>query len=329
MKKNDMNNQKKLRVAILGASGIGKNHAAWFAKNNCEVVAFAGSKPEKLAATRQVLQSRLGYTPNAYADIPQLLEAETPDAVCISTPPELHFQHAKLCLQASVHTLCEKPLVYDASLAPGVLQQQSEELIALAQTQNVLLGTQMQYPFAAAKICEMAQVPPKEIETFAMEMETKNLKPGRSHETIWIELAPHPLSVLQRVAPGAYLEENSIECKIGDQETDARFTIRRENGTTIQARLTVRCNPETSSPLRRFIINDRAVNCSGRKNENGDFLTYISNDETEIEMPDLVDLLVANFAAACQNRESLFVTGKDGAQNVEWMLKFLERGSRV
>lgn len=329
MKNNDLNHENKLRVAILGASGIGKNHAAWFAKNNCDVVAFAGSAPEKLTATREVLQSRLGYAPAGYTDVSQLLHVEKPDAVCISTPPALHFQHAQLCLQAGVHTLCEKPLVYDANLAPGVLQSQAEQLIALAKTHNVLLGTQMQYPFAAAKICELARVSPNEIKNFVMEMETKNLKPGRSHETIWIELAPHPLSVLQRVAPDAHLDVNSIECKIGDQETDASFTILRANGAPIEARLTVRCNPDTTSPLRRFTLNGYAVDCSGRKNANGDFLSYISDGSTEIEMPDLVDILIGNFAAACQQRETLFVTGEDGAQNVAWMLQILERGARI
>lgn len=329
MKPHTLNENKKLRVAILGASGIGKNHAAWFAKNGCDVVAFAGSASEKVEATREVLQARLGYAPGGYTDISQLLQSESPDAVCISTPPRLHFEHAQMCLQAGVHTLCEKPLVHDPRLTSEVLQKQAQELCDAADARDVLLGTQMQYAFAAAKICEMAQVSPDEIETFVMEMETKNLKPGRSHETIWVELAPHPLSVLQRVAPGAQLVESSIECKIGDQETDAEFSVQRANGSPIRARLTVRCNPETSSPLRRFTLNGSAVDCAGRKNQNGDFLTYISDGETEIEMPDLVDILIANFAAACKGQEPLFVTGKDGAQNIEWMLKILEHGTRV
>jgi hypothetical protein len=329
MNENVSENNEKLRVAILGASGIGKNHAAWFAKNGCDVVAFAGSAPEKVDATREVLQSRLGYAPTGYTDVAQLLQSEKPDVACISTPPALHFQHARLCLRHGVHTLCEKPLVYDAHLTAGVLQAQAVELIAAAKQRDVLLGTQMQYPFAAAKICELAGVAPEEIESFEMEMETKNLKPGRSHETIWIELAPHPLSVLQRVAHGAQLDENSIECQIGDQESDARFTVQRKNGAPIEARLTVRCNPETASPSRRFTLNGRAIDCAGRKNANGDFLTYLSDGKAEIEMPDLVDLLIGNFAAACQQREPLFVTGEDGAQNVAWMLEILERGTRV
>jgi predicted dehydrogenase len=329
MNQNVSNKNTKLRVAILGASGIGKNHAAWFVKNHCEVVAFAGSAPEKVNATRDVLQSRLGYAPHGYTDVSQLLQSEKLDAVCISTPPALHFEQAQLCLQNGVHTLCEKPLVYDPQLPSEVLIAQAWDLVDLAEARETLLGTQMQYAFAATKMCEMAQVSPNEIETFDMEMETKNLKPGRSHETIWIELAPHPLSVLQRVAPGAQLDESSIKCKIGDQETDAHFRVQRENGAPIEARLTVRCNPETTSPLRRFTLNGRAVDCSGRKNASGDFLTYISDGETEIEMPDLVDLLIGNFVAACKENEPLMVTGQDGAQNVAWMLKILERGNRI
>jgi hypothetical protein len=329
MKNNISDENKNLHVAILGASGIGKNHAAWFAKNGCHVVAFAGSTPEKVGATRDVLQSRLGYAPTGYTDVAQLLQSEDLDAVCISTPPALHFEHAQLCLQAGVNTLCEKPLVHDPDLTSGVLLSQAQQLCDMAEANKTLLGTQMQYPFAAAKICELARVSPDEIETFEMEMETKNLKPGRSHETIWIELAPHPLSVLQRVAPGAQLNQDSIQCTIGDQETDARFAVQRENGAPIEARLTVRCNPETASPLRRFKLNGRAVDSSGRKNTSGDFLSYLSDGETEIEMPDLVDLLIGNFVAACREREPLFVTGQDGAQNVAWMMHILERGKRV
>lgn len=319
----------KLRVAILGASGIGKNHAAWFARNGAEVVAFAGSSPASVDATSAVLQQKLGYTPRAYTDIRQLLQSQDPDAVCISTPPHLHFEQAQLCLQNGVHTLCEKPLVYDPQLTGQELTAQAQQLVETAQARGVLLGTQMQYPFIGEKICKMAQVSPGEIESFTMEMETKNLKPGRSHETIWIELAPHPLSVLQRVAPDARLDENSIECTIGEQETIATFALQREAGSRIQAKLVARCNPETASPLRRFTVNGHAIDYAGRKNPNGDFLTYLSDSGSAIEMPDLVDLLIGNFVAACKQQDNLFVTGADGAKNVEWMLKILEAGQRI
>lgn len=329
MNDNSIASSSPLRVAMIGASGIGKNHAAWFAKNGAQIVAFAGSSPASLEATGAILQQKLGYTPPGYTDLNQLLQTEEPDAVCIATPPHLHFEQTQLCLQNQVHTLCEKPLVYDPGLNTATLMAQSQQLVDVAQTEGVLLGTQMQYPFIAEKLCEMAQVLPGEIETFTMEMETKNLKPGRSHETIWIELAPHPLSVLQRIASGARLDEGSIQCRIGEQETNAIFGIRREDGSLIQAQLIARCNPETASPLRRFTINGHAIDYAGRKNQDGDFLTYLSDANSESELPDLVDLLIGNFVAACGHQQNLFVTGADGAKNVEWMLKIMDAGQRI
>ena len=329
MNDNSFLTSSPLRVAMIGASGIGKNHAAWFAKNGAELVAFAGSSPASLETTGAILQEKLGYTPPGYTDIAALLQDKTPDAVCIATPPHLHFEQAQLCLQNKVHTLCEKPLVYDPALTSEALITQSQELVETARAHGVLLGTQMQYPFIAEKLCEMAGVLPSEIETFTMEMETKNLKPGRSHETIWIELAPHPLSVLQRIAGDARLVEDSIQCAIAAQETIATFSIERPDGSNIQAKLIARCNPEAASPLRRFTLNGHAIDYAGRKNQNGDFLTYLSDADSEAELPDLVDLLIGNFAAACRGQQNLFVTGADGAKNVEWMLKILDAGQRI
>ncbi len=329
MNDNSIASSPPLRVAMIGASGIGKNHAAWFAKNGAQIVAFAGSSPASLEATGAILQQKLGYTPPGYTDINQLLQTETPDAVCIATPPHLHFEQAQLCLQNKVHTLCEKPLVYDGNITAEKMVAQGKQLVEAAQQAGVLLGTQMQYPFIAAQLCAIAEVFPEEIETFTMEMETKNLKPGRSHETIWIELAPHPLSVLQRIATGGTLNESSIHCQIAEQETIADFTIRRADGSPIQARLIARCNPAAAAPLRRFTINGHAIDYAGRKNENGDFLTYLSDANTEVELPDLVDLLIGNFVAACGQQLPLFVTGADGAKNVEWMVKIMEAGQRI
>jgi hypothetical protein len=319
--------KSQMRVAMIGASGIGKNHAAWFAANGARVCAFAGSSQESVARTAEVLAARLGYAPHGYCDIAELLEKEKPAAVCIASPPERHFDHAQQCLEAGVHVLCEKPLVYDASLSRAVLTDQARRLVELAARRDLLLGTQMQYSFIANTLCRLAGAEAADITSFEMVMETKNLKPGRSHETIWIELAPHPLSVLQKIA-GACELDDEIHCAIGAQETRADFRLKRKSGKSIAARIVTRCNPETSTPLRRFTLNGATVDYAGRKNAAGDFRTYLSSGRHEEELPDLVDMLIGNFVAACTEREPLYVTGTDGACNVEWLLKILERGER-
>lgn len=324
-----MSDEKKLRVAIIGASGIGKNHAAWFQKNGAEICAFAGSSTQSLEATAGVLQAKLGYTPRGYLGLSQLLESEKPGAVCIASPPQLHFQHAKICLENGVHTLCEKPLVYDSTLSSDAMVSQARELNERAKARGVLLGTQMQYCFLAGKLCEISGITAGKIENFAMEMETKNLLSNGSHETIWIELASHPLSVLQKLFPGAELQLDSIQCRVQKLETTAQFQLQRADNSLINARITARFNPSTSVPLRRFTINNATIDYAGRRNHEGEFLTYLAHKNEEIEMPDLVDSLIANFVLACRQQELLFVTGQDGAQNVQWLTQILERKTLI
>ena len=47
--------ERGLRVAIAGASGIGKHHAKWFHRGGAQVVGFLGRSRESVAATERVL----------------------------------------------------------------------------------------------------------------------------------------------------------------------------------------------------------------------------------------------------------------------------------
>ena len=47
---------EKLRIAILGASGIGKFHARDFKKAGCDVVAILGSNDKTAKATSEMLK---------------------------------------------------------------------------------------------------------------------------------------------------------------------------------------------------------------------------------------------------------------------------------
>lgn len=319
-----------LKVAVIGASGIGKNHARWFHGHGCEVVAFVGSSPESVARTHEVLRAGFPFAGRGYTDVEEMLQQEKPDAVCVSSPPELHFAQVLQCLDAGAHVLCEKPLVGDESKTADELVAQARQLVAHAAKRGLLLGTQMQYAVAASTILELAGVAPDTpLREWTMEMETKNVRPGRGEEKIWLDLSPHPLSVLQKMARVARLHRETIGCTVRAQETEARFQISfldavRES-ERCEARIVVRVNPERATPLRRFAINGRAVDVTARKNAAGEFRAYLrSDDGREIEMPDFVDTLIGNFAAACQGRESLLVTGEDGAQNVEWQLQILQ-----
>jgi hypothetical protein len=319
-----------LKVAVIGASGIGKNHARWFHGHGCEVVAFVGSSPASVARTSEILRAGFPFTGRGYADVEEMLRQEKPDAVCVSPPPELHFAQVIQCLDAGAHVLCEKPLVGDESRTADELTAQARQLVEYAAKRGLLLGTQMQYAVAAATILELAGVAPDTpLRQWTMEMETKNVRPGRGEEKIWLDLSPHPLSVLQKMGPSPRIYAETIGCTVRAQETAARFQISflatLNDDERCEARIIVRVNPERATPLRRFTINGRSVDVTARKNAAGDFRAFLTSDDgREIEMPDFVDALIGNFAAACQGREPLLVTGEDGAQNVAWQLQILQ-----
>jgi len=321
-----------LKVAIIGAAGIGKNHARWFHRHGCHVCAFAASSPQSIEPTHRAMESDFGFNGRGYADVPMMLREEQPDAVCIASPPPLHYEHALQSLAAGAHVLCEKPLVYDATKAPSTLIEQARHLVDQAAARGLLLGTQMQYAVGVGELLELADLRAEEVHDFGMVMETKNLKHGREHEAIWIDLSPHPLSVLQKIADDRELTTESIECRVGAGETGAKFSLCAAFGplkTSLEAHITVRCNPDIAVPVRYFTFNGRRIDYAGRKDAQGEFRTYLTTEDNRtVELPDLVDTLVGNFAAACRGEETLVVTGAEGAQNVEWQLRILQVGQR-
>lgn len=316
---------QKLKVGVVGASGIGKNHARWFHGHGCDVVAFVGSSPESVASTQTVLEQGFGFSGRGYHDLQAMLQSEKPDAVCISSPPQLHHEQVLRCLEHGTHVLCEKPLVGDETRPTQEMVAEAQQLVQEAKSAGIVFGTQMQYATAVQHIRDLAGLAPGEpVREWMMEMETKTVRPGRGDEKIWIDLSPHPLSVLQKWDGHAIIDWESVQCNVQSKETSARFNVALDGGQCA-ARVVVRVNPERDRPLRRFTINNRTVEYSARNNEQGQFHTYLKSDDgREIELRDLVDILIGNFVAACQGREELIVSGADGAQNVEWQLKILE-----
>jgi len=111
------------------------------------------------------------------------------DAVVIATPVSTHFELAKQALLRGKHVLVEKPLT--ACVA------EAEELIALAEQQNLILmvGHTFQYSPAVKELRQLIQ--DGELgEIYCVEIERLNLGLFRSDiDVIW-DLAPHDASIL-------------------------------------------------------------------------------------------------------------------------------------
>jgi predicted dehydrogenase len=94
-----------LKVAIVGCGKIADDHAAQIARiPGCEMVGVCDAEP---LMARQLYER---FRVNRYfGDIRELLDEARPDVVHVCTPPQSHFEIAKLCMEAGCHVYVEKP----------------------------------------------------------------------------------------------------------------------------------------------------------------------------------------------------------------------------
>jgi predicted dehydrogenase len=136
-----------LKVAIVGCGKIADSHAAQIMRiKDCEIVAACDREP---LMARQ-LCDRFPIKQH-FCDVQQMLTEAKPDVVHISTPPQTHFDIAKLCLENGAHVYVEKPFTLN--------EQEARELIALAQEKNLKLtaGHDDQFSHVARRMRSLAK----------------------------------------------------------------------------------------------------------------------------------------------------------------------------
>ena len=317
------------RVAILGASGIGKNHARWFDKHGCQVVGFLGTSEDSTSQTEADLSADFDFQGRGYSDLGELLANEKPDIVCVATPPHLHFNGVLQSLEAGAHVLCEKPLVYAPTRKFRENRDGAKELVKVAAKKKLTLGTQLQYGAATPILCKLAGLAPTEVGDFAMELETLNPHAPRDPHELWIDLGPHPISIAQMLAgPGAKLAEETVtfEPFEDDDKTEvlARFSIVCADGRLLMVRAVVRGlrGEIARKPRRRFSFNGHAVSYAPLQSRKGGFQAqFVAPDGYASVYADPVDYLIGDFLRACRTGEAPLVSGDFGRENLEWMLK--------
>ena len=95
---------KKTRIAVAGAGYIGQAH----------MDAALASATVALSAVVDPSPAGAGIAAKAevplYASLEEMLAKDRPDGVVLATPNQLHLPHAKLCLDAGLTMLLEKPI---------------------------------------------------------------------------------------------------------------------------------------------------------------------------------------------------------------------------
>ena len=140
----------RLKVAVIGASGIGQHHARWHHLSGARVVAFVGTSEASCAKTRAQLQAYFGFDGRAYTDVAHMLAAEQPDVVDVSSPFYLHKEHAIMALESGCHVVCEKPLCWDVDRDLDDILADGQAVVQAAEQAGKLLVMSAQYPAGIA-----------------------------------------------------------------------------------------------------------------------------------------------------------------------------------
>jgi predicted dehydrogenase len=313
-----------LRVAVAGASGIGKHHAKWHHACGSEVVAFLGSSEATCAATAEELKDLFGFSGRAYWDLPELLAREEPDIVDICTPNQQHFPCATAALEAGCHVLCEKPLVWTDEASPAELLEQAQQLCDLAAAQDRLLGICTQYAASLDhydRIYRTAQKPGEPVTAFGAQMETLARGRERTARDVWIDMGPHPLSLLLAWMPEGEIVSGSLEAVLAGSEARAGFTF-RDAASACEAQIAVR-DLTDGSPLRQFGINGVLVECEGRAGEDGVYRSVLRQGSCEEVDEDFMFRLIRQFTRAVAGGGSPLTPGTLGRRNLQLQLEIL------
>ena len=115
----------KAKIAIIGAGWWGVEVYLPAIQNNpgSELVAVNRRDPEALDKILKDCNVPAGYT-----DVGEMLAKEDLDAVVITSPHVLHYEHAKAGLEAGCHVLIDKPMTTSA--------EHARELVALAKAKG-------------------------------------------------------------------------------------------------------------------------------------------------------------------------------------------------
>lgn len=111
----------KIKVAVVGTGGWGRQHARVFAqRDDVDFCAVCGRNPERAGARAAE------YGVRAYVDIDEMLDAEKPDLVSLSLPNQGHYEPTLRVIRAGYPLLVEKPLVFDMGEADTLLAEASK-----------------------------------------------------------------------------------------------------------------------------------------------------------------------------------------------------------
>lgn len=314
-----------LRVSVIGVRGVGKFHAQWYAKEGCEVVAFVTSRPETIAENERALRKVVpNFSGHGYADIEVMLRTEQPDAASICSPHHLHADHSLMAIEHGADVLCEKPLVWFGADKLNEALVQSQAVVEAARQKGKVFAINTQYAAAAPHLEAIWDEQgltgmPK---TLTLTMEAKMRERDTSGVNLWIDLAPHPLSLLLALFPDATLDIGSAEFHEGINSLTADFHATcNSSPITVQVR-TARLEGELDRSAER---DGFKVSFEPNLDEAGVYRTCLRWGDEERIVDDFMRVSIRRFIDAVQGKGEPLCDGEAALKQTEWLIALVRQ----
>jgi predicted dehydrogenase len=282
---------KPLRVGLIGArrarQGLGPFVARDLRAAGAEIACFlVTSEAARSEAAAQLARSA-GVAPRGYLDFRAMLDAHPLDAVAICSPHASHGEWLDAALGAGLHALCEKPLVWGE---PDLLAAARRRAAGFAR-RGLVLFENCQWPYALREIERVLpgclDAPPRR---FSMRMQ-----PAGNGASLLADSLPHPLSLLQRLAPGAGASVTGVRFSAtapGAERVEIGF-VYRAGGAAVEVEVELR--PTQAHPREiRLAIDGREAR---RVVSNPGYRLALEGEGRRVEIEDPMRRLVADFAA--------------------------------
>ena len=280
------------RVAVAGVvrrrQGIGEHLARFVVQSGAELPAFLGSRPESLPDGVATL-ARHGIESEGFTDLPSLLAKHSLDAIVIASPASTHRPYLEQALEAGLHVLCEKPLVWDS----GDDAAEAQRFVDAFAERGLLLWENTQWPFTLPAYREL-HPPAMEAPLRHFSMRLSPMVGGGRH--MLTECMSHPLSLLQALAPPSGDELRGIGFSTAAPDAGRlEVSFRYPGGERgVAVRIVLEACPDQPRPASYGVngaVADRRVRME-------DYALFFEHAGRSVSVPDPTVALVQAFVTA-------------------------------
>ncbi len=315
-------------MAVIGARGIGRHHAKWFALEGAEVVACLGTTQATAEKAAETLKELFGFTGRAYSDFERMVAEARPEVLAITCPPAYHLHYLSLGLEASLDCWCEKPLAWDDGRPAGELLGEARRLARDFETRGLTGGVSLQYAAAAEPLLALwrryrGKEPP--LAEFFFHFESQGKRSPDDMGALWVDLGCHTLSLLEALAPGGEVAPESVQIERLAAGIRLTFDWRSLRGTCRTCFELANCE---GAPVRKFGFDGLVWTYEGRRKADGTYYAHLASEEGEYECEDFLHTSIKRFLEARRGGKPLVdLTG--GVRNLELTAQLYERVSSV